>query len=66
VLTWTSGAAHLGFLQWWDRWLANRTDASRGVICPTVGSRDADFACLGGGMATHGIELGEPRRALST
>ena len=58
VLAATTGDKYLPFLQWWRSFIANQTDPTRGVICPIDNSTEALYECLGGGMATHGIELG--------
>jgi hypothetical protein len=58
VLAYTTGSEHIKFLTWWAAWIANNTDSRYGVLCPVDGSETALYACLGGGMATHGIELG--------
>lgn len=58
VLAYTTGKDYYTFLQWWSEWLAENTDPKFGVICPIKNTTFALYECLGGGMATHGIQLG--------
>lgn len=58
VLAYTAGHTFDVFFRWWVDYLANVTDTRLGVVCPQHNSTSALFSCLGGGMATHGIQLG--------
>lgn len=58
VLAYTSGSQYMHFLRWWAAFIAHHTDRDLGVICPIDNSTLAQYECLGGGMATHGILLG--------
>jgi hypothetical protein len=58
VLAYTTGSKHAPFVRWWSRWLANMTSAATGTLCPLNATRGDLFDSLGGGMATHGIQLG--------
>ena len=58
TLAYTTGGAHSTFIKWWSSWLASRTNATTGTLLPLF-SKPQDFLdSLGGGMATHGIQLG--------
>ncbi len=60
MLAYTTGDKYEAFFRWWVRFLAESTDPERGVVCPlgTAGpTTEALYECLGGGMATHGIQL---------
>lgn len=57
VLAYTTGKDHAEFIRWWAGWIAERTDKQTGTLCPAE-NRQTWFDCLGGGMATHGIQLG--------
>jgi len=65
VLAFTTGKDHADFMNWWADWIAHHTDDETGTLCPTkrsalrmCGKPYALYECLGGGMATHGIQLG--------
>ena len=58
VLAYTTGNTFSSFFTWWSSWVANRTTKTLGVLCPVSNSTHALYECLGGGMATHGIQLG--------
>ena len=58
VLAYTTGGEHAAFIRWWSGWLAARTSRETGTLCPRNGSVGDLYDSLGGGMATHGIQLG--------
>ena len=58
VLAYTTGGKHAAFIRWWSGWLASRTNATTGTLAPKTGGRKDLYDSLGGGMATHGIQLG--------
>eukprot|EP00937_MAST-01D_sp_MAST-1D-sp2_P003255 g3255.t1 len=58
VLAYTTGRKHEAFIRWWAGWIAGRTSPRTGTLCPKNGTRQDLYDSLGGGMATHGIQLG--------
>lgn len=58
VLAYTTRTKHAAFLQWWSGWIAERTSPVTGTLCPLNATAQDLFDSLGGGMATHGIQLG--------
>ena len=58
VLAYTTGTAYKPFIDWWSGWIAARTNNASGTLCPLNRSKSDLYDSLGGGMATHGIQLG--------
>jgi len=58
VLAYTTGTKHAAFIHWWSNWLAEMTNSSTGTLLPKHSVPQDFYDSLGGGMATHGIQLG--------